>query len=285
MAVSTSIAQTYYTSPGLMTALGEYAPCFDSLPSDIPSLVRIVQSLMLHIFWADRYGYKLPESRQAEVNLRTVPQKMKRLLELDGSTLTIPRPIDRRLVGNCRDFTVMLCAMLQHQGVAARARCGFGVYFWPNHFEDHWVCEYWNAKQGCWTLVDAQLDDFQQKTLGASFDTFDVPRDQFITGGKAWLMVRNGEADPKQFGIFDMHGVAFIRGDLIRDFLALNKVEILPWDRWDYIEDNDQDAAVKDADLMDQLARLTLGGDAAFPNLRTLYEGNARLRVPATWQP
>src|SRR5690606_37876997 len=102
----------------------------------------------------------------------------------------------RRLIGNCRDFTVMLCAMLQHQGVPARARCGFGAYFLPNHYEDHWVCEYWNADQGRWILVDAQLDTLQQEALKIGFDTLDVPHDQFITGGKAWQMTRSGEADP-----------------------------------------------------------------------------------------
>jgi hypothetical protein len=34
-----------------------------------------------------------------------------------------------------------------------------------------------------------------------------------------------------------MHGIEFVRGDLLRDFLAFNKVEILPWDGgWGYKE-------------------------------------------------
>src|SRR5512145_2398464 len=177
--------QNYYQTPGVMTAPGDYAPCFENLPTAIPALVKVVQGLMLHIFWAERYGYPLTEDRQAEVQLRTVPQKLKRLLELDGQPLTTPRPLAKRLVGNCRDFSVMLAAMLQQQGIPARARCGFGAYFMPNHYEDHWVCEYWNAEQQRWVLVDAQLDDFQQKAMSITFDTLDVPRDQFITGGKA----------------------------------------------------------------------------------------------------
>ena len=54
-----------------------------------------------------------------------------------------------------RDFTV---AFLRAAGVPARARCGFGAYFRPGWFEDHWVVEYWNATAARWQLVDAQLD-------------------------------------------------------------------------------------------------------------------------------
>jgi hypothetical protein len=34
----------------------------------------------------------------------------------------------------------------------------FGAYFNPPKFEDHWVCEYWDAERRGWALADAQLD-------------------------------------------------------------------------------------------------------------------------------
>ncbi|MCC6613364.1 MAG: transglutaminase domain-containing protein [Anaerolineae bacterium] len=282
---STLTAQRYYAAPGIMTDPGDAAAHFDSLPTDISTLVRVVRGLMLHVFWAERYGYKPDEARQRELQLRTVPGKLQRIFELDDHPLTVARPVERRLIGNCRDFTVLLCAMLQHQGVPARARCGFGAYFMPDHYEDHWVCEYWNADQGRWMLVDAQLDALQEDVLHVGFDTLDVPRDQFITGGKAWQMARRGEADPHAFGIFDMHGMAFIRGDLVRDFLALNKIEILPWDDWGLIAHSDDEAISQDVTLMDHMAELTLGGDETFDVLRALYEDDARLHPAPRWQP
>lgn len=283
--MSSITPQQYYACSGLMTDPGEYAPCLDGLPTDIQGLVKVVQGVMIHIFWAERYGLKLPDERQAEVQLRAMPQKMKRLFELDNRPLMVARPLEKKLVGNCRDHTVMLCSLLQHQGIPARARCGFGAYFMPNHYEDHWVAEYWNADQGRWILVDAQLDSFQREQLHISFDPLDVPRDQFITGGKAWLMCREGGANPHDFGIFDMHGWAFVRGNLIRDFLALNQIEILPWDGWGGMEETDEDAAAKDVTWMDDLARLTLAGDDAFPAVRAAYESDARLRLPDGYQP
>jgi hypothetical protein len=100
-------------------------------------LVKVVQGLLLHIFWAERYGVVLSDERQNEVQIRAVPAKLAHIQTLYSGALTEARTMERRLVGNCRDFAVMLCAMLRYQGVPARARCGFGTYFLPGHYEDH----------------------------------------------------------------------------------------------------------------------------------------------------
>ncbi len=280
MLQTTTNIQTYYAGPGVMTDPRQYNTLFDNLPGEVPELVKVAQGLLIHIFWAERYGLTLSEARKEEVQLRRVDRQLARLLELDDRPLTEVRPLAQKLVGNCRDFSVMLCAMLRHQGVPARARCGFGAYFLPDHYEDHWVCEYWNADEARWILVDAQLDAFQQKELNIQFDPLDVPRDQFIVGGQAWQMCRSGGADPEKFGIFEWHGLRFVRGNVIRDFLSFNKVEILPWDGgWGYL----QDETDLNADLMDHLAALTLAGDETFAEIRTLYEQDPRFHPPVTW--
>lgn len=261
----------FYASQSATTDPGRYAALFNGLPRDVASLVKILQGVLLHIFWAERYGVKLGDERKGEVNLRRVEAQLARLLELDDQPLIVARTPERRLVGNCRDFSVLLCAMLRHQGIPARARCGFGAYFLPNHYEDHWVCEYWNAEQGRWIMVDAQLDALQCEALKPPFDPLDVPRNQFITGGLAWKMAREQGYDPHQFGIFDMHGLAFIRGDLMRDFLALNKDEILPWDWRSLMSETDASAATEEIELMDRIAALTLGGNEVFDEVRALY--------------
>jgi len=269
--------RTFYAGPGVMTDPQPYTALFDPLPTELPELVQVVQGLLVHIFWAERYGLTLSEERKEEVQLRRVNRQLARLLELDDRPLTKTRSLEQKLVGNCRDFSVMLCAMLRHQGVSARARCGFGTYFLPDHYEDHWVCEYWHADEKRWVLVDAQLDDFQQKELNIQFDPLDVPRDQFIVGGQAWQMCRTGGADPEKFGIFEWHGIWFVRGNLIRDFLSFNKVEILPWDGgWGYLQDETE----MEAELMDHLAALTLAGDEAFAEIRTMYEQDSRFHIP-----
>jgi len=272
----------YFATPGPMTTPGPYADLFDPLPTDIGALCRVVQGLMIHVFWAKRYGVELDEARREEVQLRPVDQKLERIMALDSRPLTESRPPETRLVGNCRDFSVLLTAMLRHQGVPARARCGFGRYFLPNHFEDHWVGEYWNTAEERWVLVDAQLDALQQGVLEPPFDPLDVPRDQFITGGQAWQMCRAGEADPETFGIHDMHGLWFVRGNFVRDVAALNKVELLPWDLWGlaYVEGGDEALSAADRAALDEMAVLTAGDAPQFDRVRQLYEGDDRWRVP-----
>lgn len=285
MPTSTPDVLAYYAQPGPMTAPGPHAALFDRLPRDIAGLVACVQGLMLHVFWAQRYGVQLDEARQGEVQIRPVERKLARILELDSRPLTELRPLQRRLVGNCRDFSTLLCAMLRHQGLPARARCGFGTYFVPGHYEDHWVVEYWSAAQGRWLMVDAQLDELQRRALAIDFDPLDMPPGRFVTGGTAWQMCRNGLADPDAFGIFDMHGLAFVAGDLVRDFLALNRLEILPWDAWGLIRGLDEPYPPDDLALLDRIAALTLAPDACLAELRALFEGEPRLRAPDDWQP
>jgi hypothetical protein len=270
---------SYYASPGRMTAPGRFTGLLDGLPADLAGLCKLVQGLTVHIFWAERYGLTLPEERQAEVQLRTLERRLERILALDDLPLTEARPLEKKIVGNCRDFTLLLVSILRRQGIPARARCGFGTYFVPNHYEDHWVAEVWDSQQGRWKLVDAQLDAFQCNTLKIPFDPLDVPRDRFIVGGAAWQLCRSGAADPDDFGIFDMHGLGFVRGDFVRDVAALNKVELLPWDCWGIIEkpeENDPD----DLAFLDRLAELTAGEVPEAEAVRSLYQTDPRLMVP-----
>jgi hypothetical protein len=270
--------QTCFSQHGPISDPGASAHLLDNLPADIDALCRVVQGTMIHIFWAERYGLKLSPEREAEVQLRTMPRRLARMAELDPRPLTEARPLERKIVGNCRDFSLTLAAMLRRQGVPARARCGFATYFLPDHFEDHWVCEYWHTGQGRWILADAQLDPFQREQLGVGFDPLDVPRDQFVTGGGAWQMCRAGRADPETFGIFDMHGLGFIRGNLVRDLAALNKVELLPWDCWGVILagalDNPADLAA-----LDRAAELTAGSVPDLAAVHALYGADPRFRV------
>lgn len=269
---------TTFSQQGPISDPGTYASLFDDLPTSIYDLVRIVQGTTIHVFWAERYGVKHTPERQAEVQLRTMPRRLERTLELDPRPLTEPRALEQKLVGNCRDHSLLLAAMLRHQAVPARARCGFGAYFMPNHYEDHWVTEYWNQDQARWVLVDAQLDALQCDVMKIPFNPLDVPRDQFIVGGAAWVMCRSGAADPEQFGIFDMHGLGFIRGNLVRDVASLNKLELLPWDCWGVILSDALDDP-SDLALLDEAAALTSGDVPEWERVRALYENDPRLRV------
>lgn len=274
----------FYLESGKLSTLPKEIDV-SSLPESVPDLVKVVQGLLIHIFWLDNYGLKLPPHRKDEVNLRDFDKKFIKLFQLDPSPINIARPMDRRLVGNCRDFSNFMAAFLKAKGIPARARCGFGAYFEPGSFGDHWVTEYWSEAESRWIMVDAQLDDLQKEKLKVKFDTLDMPSYQFISGGKAWLLCRAGQADPEKFGILDMHGMDFIRGDLMRDFLALNNLEILPWDNYGLIAKHGSQLNENEIALLDHLAGLTLQPDEAFGEIRSTYIDNKDLHIPPAWIP
>ena len=170
--------------------------------------------------------------------------------------------------------------ILRYRGIPAPARCGFGTYFTKGKFEDHWVCEYWLEKESRWVMVDTQLDPLQKDALEIDFNTLDMPRRKFVTGGQAWQLSQSKQVDPNRFGIFDMHGLNFIKGNLIRDFLALNKIEILPWDNFGLIRKSTLHMNTKEWQLMDRLAAISSGADRDFVLLRAAFAANQEKLIP-----
>lgn len=254
----------------------------DGLPREPAALARVVQGLLLHEHWAPAYRVTLSDERRSDSHVRPVEELLDRILARDPRPLGVPRPPGERHVGVCRHFAVLLVAVLRAQGVPARARCGFAGYFNPGRFEDHWVCEAWSSGEERWVLVDAQLDALQRSELRLDFDPLDVPGDRFLVAGDAWTRCRSGDADPAAFGIFDMRGSWFVAGNLLRDLAALNHVEMLPWDVWGAMFGPGPIPDAERLALFDRLATLTRAPDASFAELRRLYEGDERLRVPAT---
>ena len=272
----------FYRGAVPLTDPGPYRELLDPLPHDIGDLCAAVQGLVLNFHWAEAYGVSLSEERRRDTQARSLGAILARILELDNRPLHEPRPPDARFAGTCRDFTVLLCAMLRGQGVPARARCGFAAYFSPGYFEDHWVCEHWSTTRERWVRTDAQLDPLQRDTLKLEFDPLDVPTDGFLVAGRAWELCAAGSEDPARFGILDMRGRWFIRGNLLRDLAALNRMELLPWDGWGLMLRLGQadDCDPESLSLLNRISVLTQGGDQAFDAMRRLYESEPSLRVP-----
>ncbi|MEQ4209698.1 transglutaminase-like domain-containing protein [Actinopolymorpha sp. B9G3] len=274
----------FYRKPGVMTSPGRYQELFDGLPSDIGALAKVGHGLLVHEHIAPAYGITLTDEQRSPVHIRPVERLVERLLTDDDSLLTVPRPPEKRLAGNCRHFTVLMITMLRHQGVPARARCGFGGYFPTEAYEDHWVCEYWHVADERWVLIDAQIDELQRGVFSIDFDVTDVPRDRFLTAGDAWAKCRAGEADPGKFGLSGLSefGSWWIAGNLVRDVAALNNLEMLPWDVWGAMPEPDEQIPSDWIALYDRLATLTGAPEAGFDDLRPLYRSDDRLRVPPT---
>jgi hypothetical protein len=267
----------FYSTPGRMTDLSRHRKLADEIPTEIVDVCRVVQGLVVHPFLGGLYGLEYSPEQLESLQIRAADKIVDRILELDPAPLTQPRPPEKRFVGNCRHFTTLSTAILRHHGLPARGRCGFGMYFNAPDLDyvDHWVVERWDGE---WVQTDTQLDRLQIDLHKLDFDPLDTPRDRFVPGGKAWQLYRAGEADGDTFGVLDMHGPWFIKGDLLLDLASLNKVELLPWDSWGFGLSGRQGTPDGDA-YLDGVAAVTTQDD--FAEIRDLYESDDQLRVPA----
>ena len=261
----------YYASHGPITDPRAEAVAFDGLPADLPALTRIVQGLVFHYFADEHlFGWTPPRERMGEIDTRRVDAMLARLRALDPRPLGEPRPPERRILGCCRDFSVLLCGMARHHGIPARTRVGFATYFNPDFYTDHEIVEWWDARQGRWRLIDPELGERHLAHFKIDFDPLDVPRDRFLVGGHAWQVVRNGKVDPDRFGLDpkapEPRGFRFVRGHVVQDLAALNKLELLLWDIWGLMQ-AEPDAALS---LLDEVAQRTRADDG-FADVRRLY--------------
>jgi hypothetical protein len=175
-------ALDHYADQSSFSTPGRNAALFDKLPSDPAGVARTVQGLLIYEHVAEPfYGCALAEARRDESHIRLMEQILDALLALDDRPLHVCRPPEKRLVGVCRHFMLLSLAIFRHHRVPARGRGGFGTYFNPGKFEDHWVCEYWKADEGRWALLDFI------RNLGILHDSHDVPRDQFLTASDVRL--------------------------------------------------------------------------------------------------
>lgn len=282
----------WYARPAVMTAPGPHAGLLRGLPADPAALARIAQGLLIHEHLAGAYGVTLTGEQREAVHIRPVAGLLERVIAADSRPLDLARPPAGRVAANCRQFTVLMVAMLRARGIPARARCGFGGYFCTGMWEDHWVCEAWDAAGQRWFLADAQVDDVQQEMFHPGFDLLDVPRDEFLVAGDAWARVRAGKADPDAFGlsVTGESGDWWIAANLIRDAAALAGMEMLPWDEWGAMPGPGSTFSADLLALLDRLADLTrapgphpvtAGSPAgSLAGLRALYQADDRIRVP-----
>lgn len=269
----------FYAQPAPMTALGEHEAACAELPTDVAGLCGAVQGLLMHPFHAHRYGIALRPETEQELQNRSVREMLSSVRALDDRPLGEPRPPERRAAGNCRHFATLLTGLLRARGVPARARCGFGAYFTPERYEDHWICECWSAEQGRWVLADPQIDAIQREGMGIRPDTLDLGREDFWVAGQAWQRCREGQNDPLHFGIMNMWGLWFIRGNLLRDLASLRKIELLPWDDWGLASAEETELDEESWALLDEAAAACGAVPPDWTHLADLAQHEG-LRVP-----
>jgi len=153
----------------------------------------------------------------------------------------------------------------------ARLRYGFAGYFVPGYWLDHVVVETWVGDR--WQRFDPQIAG----QPSWDYDMLDMVDAPFVSGGRAWQMVRGEGADPNRFGLGPdepaVRGRMFIRERLQLDVAALNKVELLCWDLWSGLSEWQS----ADQQILDQMAALSLDPDSSALRRRCAKEAHWRL--------
>ncbi|MEV4413350.1 transglutaminase domain-containing protein [Catellatospora sp. NPDC049609] len=259
---------------------GSFAPLLDALPGGVRELSAVVRNVLVHYRAA---GIVFTGERLAEIDNRWVD----RILGADQGRfpvpLAVPRPVEQRVVGCCRDFTLLTVAALRQRGVAARSRVGFASYLVPGFHCDHVVVEYRDGDR--WVWLDAQLDP----ALDWGFDTADIPWAAaapgalFASAAQVWSAYRGGAVDVGRYGV-DPSLPQLAGGWLVYDYVLQELAhrqgdELLLWDGWGAMA---QDLAGADLALADDVAAMLLAADAgdesAERELSAWYAADPRLR-------
>ena len=130
----------------------------DELPADLAALREASSQLVFHYRadgdWAEN---GVPAERAGEIDTRYADAMFALLLSRGEPTLARKRLPPDRVVGCCRDATVLFLALARRKRIPARARVGFAAYFHPGWLINHVVAEVWDSAAGRWRLVDPEM--------------------------------------------------------------------------------------------------------------------------------
>ena len=275
----------FYTAHGPVSAPGRFGPQVEAVPGSLPSMRTAARGLVFHYRAdGDFAGNGIAADRITEIDTRYAEHMLGRILQLSDEPLTRPRPASERLVGCCRDFTLLLVTIARAHGVPGRARVGFATYFHPGWYIDHVIAEIWDGGQRRWRMVDAELADEHVGSDGALVDPEDLTPAQFLTGPAAWIACRSGTADAGRFlvdpglDIPATRGWPYVRHNLVHDLAALTKREMLLWDNWGWT-DFMATPGPGELAVLDELAAATVSSDVPLAQVESFYQLDG-LRVP-----
>lgn len=268
-----------------------------ALPDEPAGIAAVVRNLVVHYRAS---GLEFPPHRLAEIDSRWVD----RLLDADASRFTgpldAPRPAEQRIVGCCRDFTLLTVSALRVKGVPARSRIGFADYLDPGYHTDHVVTEYHDGSR--WIALDSQMDPAGDYGV----DVTDLPLGPggLRTAAQSWVACRRDGDDPETYGVGrgqPVQGLPVIGQYVMTELAHRQGDELLLWDFWGYPARVAAELAGRsfaeawcdplswepgELDLIDEVADLLLAADsgdrAAEIKLAARYADDPRLHPGET---
>jgi len=267
-----------YTQQSPYSDPREYAGLLTTLPSDQPAdlgkLAAVVRNLIGH-YRAAKVPY--PPERLKEVDNRWIDRMLAADRSRFDTSLDAPRAEADRVVGCCRDFTLLTVAALRAGGVPARSRVGFAAYFDPIFHHDHVITEFWDGER--WVFADTEI---APAGSWPPFDPLDMSLGEsvFETAAQVWTRFRRGELDVNTHGVgpgLPIGGDWFVRNYVIQELAHRQRDELLLWDTWGVMSlQLDGDLGLID-DVAAMLLAADAGDQAAEQKLTEWYAKDPRL--------
>jgi hypothetical protein len=257
----------YFAAPSPTSDLSRHAEALRMFRGTPAEAGRWARNTVLHVQDYSRMGPELSAAQISEFTTRSAAQIVDRTLARGDTPLSLQREPLQKMIGNCYHFALVACALLRHVGIPARVRYGFAPYLEPGKYEDHCLCE---------VLMGSSWRPFDPR-YALEIDDEDPPT--FLNGAEAWLRCRAGAADPQLFGSYQLvgrdesRGWFYLRNNLLRDYAALCKVELHPWDWWGLMLASDGD---HQPELLDELAQ-TMRDDLLWAERSARLEADPRV--------
>lgn len=234
----------FYVAQGKFTDPGTAGEWIDAVPAELRVVREAAARLVFHSWaYGDVTEHGFPADRLAETEFRYADLMLDLARRLNPAPPQVERATTERVLGSCRDHTVLFLAIARRKKIPARARTGFADYLIPGWWLDHTIPEVWDATEQRWRLVEPEFEEgYATPGEDSPLPLLDMPRNRFLTGPRAWQMCRAGEADPERFvaapGVDrpSLRVWPFLAHNVVFDLAALNKHEMLGWDLWGMLD-------------------------------------------------
>ena len=249
---------SYFATQSAFTDLGKYSEQYAAVPADVTAICSVVQGLFLK--QEERYKYPIVNERLLATHARQVSAVLDWVTKLKkGSNVVDAREIPDRFLASSSDYANLFVAICREKGIAARKRVGFANGTSCDY------AEYWDGS--AWKQIDPSGEI----------------EGEIVPAAKAWTACRAGEMDAAQF-VADAQnkqlGWDALRTNLILDLAAMNKVELLNWDRYGWLLRPFEDFSDRALATMDAAAEALLKADEDFDAVLAVYAAEEGLQVP-----
>ena len=216
----------FYARPGQMTSAGPHAPVLAALKG-VETVAAVVHGALLHDAWAQHYDQVLTPG---EGRSHTAADARDTRYDHGDRSRPARHPAPTGEAQHRHVPPFHRSRLRGTQGPGRPGTCPLRLRHVFRGRQGHRSLDRRILGRRALGLCGFPDRRSPARRLELDFDPLDQPPGKFLSAGETWQRCRAGAADPGKFGIFDESGFWFIAMNLVRDFAALNNMEMLPWD-------------------------------------------------------